>query len=819
MNASLPIPRGSKRSATADFRADVLARLGFAPPEIVGDGKIHRFSTSATKHNDAGWYLFHDDDFPAGSFGDWRTGEKFKWRARETREMSQQERERLEALKAEREKKIEAAYSAAAASANKQWSNAKPAGADHAYLVKKGVAPHGLRENYGRLLVPVCDGESIISLQTIDADGEKLFIEGSRVAGGYHVIGEIGETVIVGEGYATCATIHEATGLAVVVALNSGNLLAVAPKIRAKYPMARIIIAGDDDYKTAHERGFNPGLRDAKKAADAVKGIVAVPPFDRKAGDTGTDWNDLASAKGKEAVSLALKSAIDEAEIARLATLNPMEYDRARKDAAKALDVRPDTLDKQVKARREETAADKAIELCTDIEPYSEPVNTAELLNDIRATIARFIVCDPPILTATALWIAFTWTIEHVHIAPLAIITAPEKGCGKTQLLDVIGRLSRRNLFASNISPAATFRIIEAKSPTLLIDEFDSFFGENEELRGVINSGHTRTSAYVIRTIGDDFEVKQFSTWSAKALAGIGRLPETVMSRGIVLSLRRKLKTEKVERLRHAAPGLFDLQARKLARFGEDHGAAIGRARPALPDALSDRQQDNWEPLLAIADHAGAHWPEEARRAALELSGEKPDDKSTAEELLADVRNIFDAEGVQRIALAELLKKLIEDESAPWQTWNRGKPMTARQLGRRLSEFKIEARTVYIGPYDKPKGFHRDQFVDAWTRYLDGADASSPDTPLPSVTRSPSNESGDFVVTKEVTEKNGFSHLAGQSPCDQIVTDGEGDRCTNGRSPIKSPGNPIFSRQGDRVTDGYPLPAGKASEDFEELPL
>jgi putative DNA primase/helicase len=381
---------------------------------------------------------------------------------------------------------------------------------------------------------------------------------------------------------------------------------------------------------------------------------------------------------------------VDKAEIGRLAALDPISYDRdrAREAAAESLKVRISTLDKLVTARREEAAAKKTVELCRDIEPWPEPVNVAEVLDEIRRTISRFIVCDPATATAATLWIAFTWTIEHVQVAPLAIISAPEKRCGKSTLLELIERLSRRSLSTSNISPAALFRVIEAQSPTLLIDEADAFLRENEELRGIINSGHTRPSAFVIRTVGEDFEVKQFSTWAAKAIAGIGKLADTIMDRAIVFALRRKLPHEKTERLRYAERGLFETLARKLARFEQDYGRSIGRARPDIPDALNDRAQDNWEPLLAIADLAGGHWPKEARRAALELSGEKPDDKSTAEELLADVRNIFDAEGVERIALAELLKKLIEDESAPWQTWNRGKPMTARQLGRRLSEFK-----------------------------------------------------------------------------------------------------------------------------------
>ena len=267
-------------------------------------------------------------------------------------------------------------------------------------------------------------------------------------------------------------------------------------------------------------------------------------------------------------------------EIKRLAGLAVVDYEKVRKESAEALRVRTSILDKLVEAQREENAAKKAERLCAETEPFESPVNVAELLTEVRATISRFVVCEPETAVAATLWIAFTWVIDHVQIAPLAIITAPEKRCGKTQLLDLIGRLSKRSLFASNISPAATFRVIEAKAPTLLIDEADAFLRENEELRGVINSGHTRASAYVIRVVGDNFEVKQFSTWSAKAIAGIGKLADTVMDRAILLRLRRKLSGEKVERLRHAEPGLFNILAAKLARFGVDNGKLRECGRP-----------------------------------------------------------------------------------------------------------------------------------------------------------------------------------------------------------------------------------------------
>jgi len=731
------------------LRAAMLEQLGHAPGNVIGDGKVHRFSTGKSGNDDAGWYFLHDDEFATGKFGDWRTGAKFSWSAQEARELTPDERQRLEQLEIARAEKIEATHQRAAEVANEQWSNAEQARPAHPYLLSKGVGAHGLRERGGQLLVPLTtDGETIVSLQAIDADGNKRFSQGGRAKGCYFSIGEPRDTIVVGEGYATCATIYEATGHFVIVAFNAGNLKAVAESIREGFPSARIIIAADDDHRTEQERGFNPGVREAKKAAAAVNGIVAVPPFDReKDGAQPSDWNDFAALRGKVQVAIAFKDQLDKAEIARLARLDPISYDRARVEAAEALDIRVATLDAQVAAQREALKAKESQRLCVDVEPCAEPVDLAELLGQVRATIQRFIVCTPATATAATLWIALTWVIEHAQVAPLAIITAPEKRCGKTQLLELIGRLSKRPLSASNISPAAVFRVIEAQSPTLLIDEADTFFRTHEELRGIINSGHTRSNAYVIRTVGDDHEVMRFSTWGAKAIAGIGKLADTVMDRAIILSLRRKLPNEKVDRLRYVERDLLEMLAGKLARFGEDHGATIGRMRPSLPGALNDRAQDNWEPLLAIADLAGDSWPSEARTAALEISGDGEGDLSTNEELLSDIRDIFNADGVDRFWLAELHARLCADDTAPWATWSRGRPISVRQLGKKLGDFGVIAKSIRVSGRVQ-KGFERSQFEDAWRRYLDGrqeAGGSSetvrpPDRPPQSVTQLQANK-------------------------------------------------------------------------------
>ena len=279
--------------------------------------------------------------------------------------------------------------------------------------------------------------------------------------------------------------------------------------------------------------------------------------------------------------------------IRQLAALKPLEYEKVRVEQAKALGVRPTILDAEVKIIR--GAEKEAGRLpFANIEPHPEPIVPAQLLDEVLATIRQFIVLDEHQAQAAALWVALTYFVDVVEIAPLAVINAPEKACGKTQLLDVMGRMSYRPIPASNASSSALFRAVELWKPTILVDEADTFFRDNLELHGMVNAGYKK-GGYVLRSesVGDSFEPRMFSVYSAKALAGIKlekHLPDATMSRGIIFNLRRKLPGENVSRLRHAEPDLFTGIASKLARFAEDYSEQVRQARPALPEALSDRE-------------------------------------------------------------------------------------------------------------------------------------------------------------------------------------------------------------------------------------
>lgn len=186
----------------------------------------------------------------------------------------------------------------------------------------------------------------------------------------------------------------------------------------------------------------------------------------------------------------------------------------------------------------------------TEQRAWHDAVSGEQLLTEIKETIKQFVVADEPSLTAAALWVVFTWVHHLMQVSPIAHITAPEKRCGKSVLLECLTRLSCRAIPASSISSAAIYRCIERWEPTLLIDEADSFMRDNEDLRGIINSGFNKSAAFVVRCVGDDHEPTKFSTWAAKALCGIGKLPGTIEDRAIPLILRRKQPHEHTKKIR-----------------------------------------------------------------------------------------------------------------------------------------------------------------------------------------------------------------------------------------------------------------------------
>ena len=295
-------------SAIHQFR-DAIQAAGLTPPDVIeADGKLRRFASNGKRGDDAGWYSLHGDGIPAGSFGDWRTGFTQTWRADIGRTLTPAEesahRARAEAMRREREgeetrQKAEACERAAAILAE-----SKPC-TEHPYLTRKRIKANGARLYKGALLIPMrADGE-LHSLQFIDVDGTKRFLSGGRVAGCYFSIGKPDGVLCIAEGFATGATIHEATGHAEAVAFNAGSLLRIVEVMRGKFPDARLIVCADDDIATPG----NPGLTKATEAARSFGGLLAIPEFGNARPEKATDFNDMAALCGLDAVQSAIANA------------------------------------------------------------------------------------------------------------------------------------------------------------------------------------------------------------------------------------------------------------------------------------------------------------------------------------------------------------------------------------------------------------------------------------------------------------------------------------------------------------------------------
>ena len=241
-----------------------------------------------------------------------------------------------------------------------------------------------------------------------------------------------------------------------------------------------------------------------------------------------------------------------------------------------------------------------------------------------------------------------------------------------------------------------------------------------------MNSGHNRATAQVIRTAGEDHEPRIFRTWAAKAIALIGSLPGTLEDRAIVIPMRRRRAMEKVERFRGDRDhGLPDL-ARKCARWADDHAEALAVADPAVPEELHDRDQDNWRPLIAIADEAGGPWPDWARKAARELSSVEAE-TSDGVLLLSDLREVVRWHPDPKIASKTLVEALIAMDDRPWAEWGRGdKPLTTNGLARLLRPFGCRPQKLRFET-TTAQGYETAVFKDAFSRYL-------PDSPEPTGT-------------------------------------------------------------------------------------
>jgi Protein of unknown function (DUF3631) len=405
-----------------------------------------------------------------------------------------------------------------------------------------------------------------------------------------------------------------------------------------------------------------------------------------------------------------------------------------------------------------------------------DPYATATLLADTYAFLRRFLVADDSALVAGALWIAHTHAFDAADATPRLSIRSAEAESGKTRWLESLKLLVRGPIFMVGVSDAALFRLIEESGRTPLLDEIDTIFGpkarDREDLRGMLDAGYER-GATVPRVEGEGSkrQVREFAVFAPVAFAGLGKLPYTLETRSIIVRMKPRTAGEHVERLRRrkVKPDADKLRERWEV-WAQTHTSELAYAEPELPDELSDRAQDVWEPLLAIADHAGEDWPERARAAAVELHWKRGDDEeSIGRRLLADIRAVLDdperddpvdeVHG-QAITSGALATALATIEGAPWAEWGKDdKPITAHKVARMLGPFGIRPDQYKIAGR-KIRGYLRYNFEDAWRRHLpqeSGTDAKvvppnaskgKGSTTFPAVPLSPGNGAGSDIAER-----------------------------------------------------------------------
>ncbi|WP_085190668.1 DUF3631 domain-containing protein [Mycobacterium sp. IEC1808] len=357
------------------------------------------------------------------------------------------------------------------------------------------------------------------------------------------------------------------------------------------------------------------------------------------------------------------------------------------------------------------------------------PTHTAALLDDIKSYLSRFVVYPSDHeLNAHALWIAHAWLMECWESTPRIAFLSPEPGSGKSRALEVTEPLVPRPVHAVNTTPAYLFRKVSdpGGAPTILYDEIDCVFGpkakEHEDTRGMLNAGH-RKGATAGRCVvrGKTVETEELPAYCAVALAGLDDLPDTIMTRSIVVRMRRRAVDEQIEPWRPRVNGpeatvLYTRLAKWSTRARE---LLSGDFWPEMPYGVEDRDADCWEALLAVADLAGDRWAKAARVTAVTLvRAAKRRPPTIGVLLLRDIKKVFDTAYADKLPTEEITNGLAKIPESPWSTIRKGEPIDDRGLALRLGKYGIGSKALRDG-LSVFKGYSRAQFVDAWKRYVD----------------------------------------------------------------------------------------------------
>ena len=352
----------------------------------------------------------------------------------------------------------------------------------------------------------------------------------------------------------------------------------------------------------------------------------------------------------------------------------------------------------------------------TQAVPWTSVLPSTAFFEDMVAVLGTHCVMTDEEVDAIAFWVTASYSINEFRIFPKLTLVSPEKRCGKTTTLEVIGALANQPVMVSNISSAAIYRATVNAQPTLIIDEADRFIANGEPaLIGIINSGHTRSAATVVKCNVDSLETQQFSTWMPMVLASIGSLQDTIMDRSLVIKLRRKKSNEHVKQIPPDLKDQLQPVRKALADWTSIANQAMANAQAEPPDVGNDRAQDNWLAMFKVAEVLGGSYLGRCETAYRSLTAAEELELPT--QLLSDIRAILLEGQLERIGSSDLISKLTEDATKPWVDFSYGRAITASKVAKMLAPYGISPQSYRAGEKTL-RGYLAKQFIDAFERYL-----------------------------------------------------------------------------------------------------
>ena len=560
--------------------------------------------------------------------------------------------------------------------------NLEPADHHHQFLTANGLCGLFCRVHHGGEQTDGLDAQGAITavirnvekeplgalviLDHPDGTFEDIIIHTLRIHGGYIRIGRLTDRLIVVDDYATGLALNHATGEGVVVVLHHSNFGPVCTALRNKYPGHKLIICLDRHIQDA----VGPTHTKVLNVAHEVRAQIAYPLW-------------------------------EETFLEMYRIHGPFETRRCIDNATEVLVLTTKTEEDTV-----EHPADPLV--------WRNKVNGEWVFRMAVELFQRHVSLSESQAVATVLWVISTYLRSVLDFAPLLIVTSPILECGKTTYTTLVAKFCFRPVTASSMTTAVLFRLIDSINPTLILDEVETFMDASEEMRGIINAGHSKEAAFTYRV--ERGKVRKYSVFGPKLISGIGPRSATVMSRGIVIELMRARQDEPIASIGPNEMLEIEVLQACLARWAQDNMQAVANASFDEPLLGNNRTNDNWRALFAIAHCLGDKAFEDAVSAAVKLSANQARRRCTAEELLRDIKLIFESINGNWITTANLVAKLCEDAESPWATYNRGSQITPRQLSDLLRPFKINSIDLRLGSQNL-KGYRLEHFADAFSRY------------------------------------------------------------------------------------------------------